>query len=98
MTGNMSRKEFLTRLGFASLVVALNPTVLEGLTGSALQGSEKRIYPDSSPQPRSLYAPYWYVDESTESFVEIKNNLSSPLVITPLLNPSSGPPIRLDYV
>jgi len=45
MSGKISRKGFLTRLGFGSLVAALRPPVLEGLTASTGQGCEYRKHP-----------------------------------------------------
>jgi hypothetical protein len=47
---------------------------------------------------RSLYAPYWYIDELTESWIEVKNNLGSPLSVIPLLTLLNGPTISLNVV
>ena len=46
----------------------------------------------------SAYAPYWYIDYATDSFIEVKNHLSSPLSILPILTLITGKSIKLDLV
>ncbi|WP_430111007.1 hypothetical protein [Paenibacillus sp. B1-33] len=47
---------------------------------------------------RSQYAPYWYIDNDTESIMEIKNHLAKPLTIIPLLNIEYGKTIQLHAI
>jgi len=39
---------------------------------------------------RAIFSQYWYVDDETDSFIEIKNHRSTPLVVVPRLS-LSGP-------
>ena len=55
---------------------------------------------DSSRPARhvSAYAPYWYVDDRTESVIEVKNLTSSPLELRPRLRTTSGETTDLPVV
>lgn len=46
---------------------------------------------------RSLYAPFWYIDDFTNSFIEIKNNLDLELTLMPLIT-LNGSTMALDKI
>ena len=46
-------------------------------------------------QQKSAYAPYWYVDDQTDSSIEVKNLLDSPLTLLPKLTTISGQSLQL---
>lgn len=50
--------------------------------------SEHSLSP--GPAARSVFAQYWYVDDNTDSLVEIKNHLEVPLVLSPRVRLSTG--------
>ncbi|MCH8044771.1 MAG: hypothetical protein IID44_13745, partial [Planctomycetes bacterium] len=47
---------------------------------------------------RSAHAAYWYVDDQTDSFIEVKNLLDSPLILLPKLTDISGKSLELKPV
>jgi hypothetical protein len=47
---------------------------------------------------RSLYAPYWYIDDLTESWIEVKNNLTTSISVIPLLTRLNGPTFSLNAI
>jgi hypothetical protein len=47
---------------------------------------------------RSLYAPFWYIDDLTNSFIEVKNNLESDPSVMPLITLLNGPTRQLDII
>lgn len=47
---------------------------------------------------RVSFAQYWYIDDTTDSFVELKNHLGSPLVVVPSIIRPDRDPIELDPV
>jgi hypothetical protein len=55
-------------------------------------------YLAASQSRRSLYAPYWYIDDLTDSIIEVKSNLASPLSLIPLLTPMNGPAVQLNVI
>lgn len=46
----------------------------------------------------AAYAPYWYIDNRTDSFLEIKNNLESSIVVAPTLTLITGQTVQLNPV
>jgi hypothetical protein len=51
--------------------------------------------PASKTPDVSAYAPYWYIDDKTDSFLEINNHLSERLVVVPVLTLSTGKSVKL---
>jgi Peptidase family M23 len=49
-------------------------------------------------QEVAAYAPYWYMDDVTDSFIEIKNHLQSQLKVAPKLTLNTGQSIELDSI
>jgi len=52
----------------------------------------------TDPQERSAYAPYWYIDKSTDSYVEIKNHLNAPLSLSPVLTLMTDHSVKLRVI
>ncbi len=55
-----------------------------------LEVSEQRL------QEGCLFAPYWYVDDLTDSVIEVKNNLTDVLTVRARLTTEGGVPIVLE--
>lgn len=53
----------------------------------------KRIV--AEPVGFTVYAPYWYVDDLTESFIETKNHRGLEIVLAPVLTTTGGRTMRL---
>src|SRR2546428_12035080 len=46
----------------------------------------------------SAFAPYWYLDELTDSFIQVKNHLATQLSVIPVLTLASGESIKLNQL
>jgi len=51
--------------------------------------------PGSEFQQIAAYTPYWYIDDETDSVIEVKNNLQSELSLLPMLTLSTGKSVAL---
>jgi hypothetical protein len=52
----------------------------------------------AQPAPSVLQAPYWYVDDGTDSFLDIANGASAPRLVVPKLLLGGQTPLTLPHV
>lgn len=55
--------------------------------------SESSVSP--GPAAQWVFAQYWYVDDTTDSVVEVKNHLEIPLILSPRVRLSTGELLEL---
>lgn len=62
--------------------------------GAAAQSTRARKVPT-----KSLYAPYWYVDTATDSYIEVKSHVvKSPITLLPIITTLDDKRVKLSPI
>jgi hypothetical protein len=83
----------VNRLWSTLLLCLASAIFLSGLEDNAQSGKAKKI------EGRSRYAPYWYVDDATDSFLELKSHFQkSSISLLPTLTLLDGQRVKVGPV
>src|SRR5438876_12433491 len=83
----------VNRLWSTLLLCLASAIFLSGLEDNAQSGKAKKI------AGRSRYAPYWYVDDATDSFLELKSHFQkSSISLLPTLTLLDGQRVKVSPV
>jgi hypothetical protein len=86
----VNHKSVLLLVVVISLTGAIAP-VVPHLGSNVAQAQE-------NPENFYAYAPYWYVDGLTDSFIEVKNHLREELIVAPILRLTTGQSLKLPSI